>query len=847
MTPDYYESVYRSLQSFVRHDTAGALASIANARQTVLSGIGLLEGSESTSRSMSNHISKLNVLSSLSVLGEILDGKVSLQNVLQHWGFADEAGIKDFKSLLLSFDEASLDIREQPIAVDSARFRSLRIDLSTKEVLLKILLRRFPQDRDMISQAIASHIYSSCRIYRDIGRPDVARQTLSRMRNLLQVVQSQEMPNQSSIPLMLRLEDAKVMARQLDFDNAITHCKTIVNHLSNAKNLDADFNNVLVRALLLGGCLMAHEHVDAIGTMESFFDRAAKLSHRAHEEDSDPSSLIHATTSYFKLGEFASGIYSSVNARVASEAWKQRKANQIEREKEVAAMQNECAQLEKKYKRSKKQVDVDAFNVASHKLSTLSKEVDLDGREIRNTQDSLKKYLGMAVESHCNALKLCPTTATSIDKHVFKLIGLWFENCQKPDTHNIVNDLLKSNACLIPTYHFVPLIYQIFSRIDENDSSGCFQSTLHKLVVNICAEHPYHGIPQLIALSNSNLANKVEAAKIIIQQLRKNAPSYVSGLIDSYGCLMDSYIDLANLDTNPIPKKQTKGFTFSKYKLKLDGCLSGGRRGSKNLSLSNVPAIISKPPAIRPDGQYGNGCDDPIGTERVVGFESTFELAPSGLHRPAIVICLGSQGGRFKQLVKGDDDLRQDAVMQQVFGTMNNLLKNEGIPGANHMTTAQNSPRQQLKIVTYGITPLSPTTGVLEWVDNTEAFGSFMKSSSNNVDASSRYYPGEWGNTACSALYSADHERKSQEERRRDFDIVCRNHSPGMHWLAQFIFVLYPTDLQVRALQCLVFRFFFIENFAASMEAWHTARTAYTRSCAVNSIGKFLLYLLYLL
>jgi phosphatidylinositol kinase/protein kinase (PI-3 family) len=163
------------------------------------------------------------------------------------------------------------------------------------------------------------------------------------------------------------------------------------------------------------------------------------------------------------------------------------------------------------------------------------------------------------------------------------------------------------------------------------------------------------------------------------------------------------------------------------------------------------------------------------------------------------------------------------------------------------MTTAQNSPRQQLKIVTYGITPLSPTTGVLEWVDNTEAFGSFMKSSSNNVDASSRYYPGEWGNTACSALYSADHERKSQEERRRDFDIVCRNHSPGMHWLAQFIFVLYPTDLQVRALQCLVFRFFFIENFAASMEAWHTARTAYTRSCAVNSIGKFLLYLLYLL
>ena len=32
------------------------------------------------------------------------------------------------------------------------------------------------------------------------------------------------------------------------------------------------------------------------------------------------------------------------------------------------------------------------------------------------------------------------------------------------------------------------------------------------------------------------------------------------------------------------------------------------------------------------------------------------------------------------------------------------------------------------------------------------------------------------------------------------------------------------------------FRFFFLENFKSSKEAWHTARTLYTRSCAVSSI-----------
>jgi ataxia telangiectasia mutated family protein len=224
-----------------------------------------------------------------------------------------------------------------------------------------------------------------------------------------------------------------------------------------------------------------------------------------------------------------------------------------------------------------------------------------------------------------------------------------------------------------------------------------------------------------------------------MEELKKNAPKYVAGLIESYDILVDAYISLAALDTEKIPKNQTKGFSFSKYKLKLDVCMSGGRRGSVNTSLENAPAIISKPPSIRPDAHYGNGIDDPIGTERVVGFESTFELAPSGLHRPAIVICLGSQGGKFKQLVKGDDDMRQDAVMQQVFGTMNNLLVNEGAAKSRSIRTPAN---QQLKVITYGIAPLSPKAGVLEWLNDTDSFGHFMKGSSKSVGAQSRYYPG---------------------------------------------------------------------------------------------------------
>jgi ataxia telangiectasia mutated family protein len=38
-------------------------------------------------------------------------------------------------------------------------------------------------------------------------------------------------------------------------------------------------------------------------------------------------------------------------------------------------------------------------------------------------------------------------------------------------------------------------------------------------------------------------------------------------------------------------------------------------------------------------------------------------------------MCIGSKGGRYKQLVKGEDDLRQDAIMEQVSKLSMNYYK----------------------------------------------------------------------------------------------------------------------------------------------------------------------------
>jgi serine-protein kinase ATM len=92
-------------------------------------------------------------------------------------------------------------------------------------------------------------------------------------------------------------------------------------------------------------------------------------------------------------------------------------------------------------------------------------------------------------------------------------------------------------------------------------------------------------------------------------------------------------------------------------------------------------------------------------------------------------------------------------------------------------------------------------------VDQTFPFGDFMVDRKNKIGAHSRYYPGEWSNHVCRDQL----KKATNDEKREVFDNVCANHSP-------------------------VFRYFFIERFGHSIEAWHAAKMRYTRSVALNSI-----------
>lgn len=218
----------------------------------------------------------------------------------------------------------------------------------------------------------------------------------------------------------------------------------------------------------------------------------------------------------------------------------------------------------------------------------------------------------------------------------------------------------------------MPLIYQIFSRTDGSPDPNTrvgndFQTVLQNLICKICIDHPYHGLIQLIALKNGNnvgggrdantyLENvgdkKVATIEQLIRRIQDMGPAHVAELLNSYESLANAYIALAMEPTKPFTdRKKTKNVPFTQIRSNgkplLTTCLKG-----RSLFL---PCVLTKPPQIRPAADYGDGSGtDPVGSERILSFNSKFSLTDTGLHRPKIVVCQGTQGGLYKQLVKGE-------------------------------------------------------------------------------------------------------------------------------------------------------------------------------------------------
>ncbi|KAK2873270.1 hypothetical protein FQN49_002477 [Arthroderma sp. PD_2] len=393
---------------------------------------------------------------------------------------------------------------------------------------------------------------------------------------------------------------------------------------------------------------------------------------------------------------------------------------------------------------------------------------DLDDREYQRLKKSRESFLYQCLENYLLSLEACDTFGND----VLRFCALWLDNSD----NELANDAVSKHLSDVPSGKFATLMNQLSSRL--LDIPDTFQPLLSALVFQICVDHPYHGMYHIFVCSKSKkdtdpkAISRYNAAGKIVDALKKSKRSaeWLAIHNTSY-----HYLNFA--------AESVEGKVKSGAKLVLKKTITGTRLQSAILNTKIPPATMTIP--LRADHDYAN-------VPHLVNFQPTFTIA-SGVSAPKIVTAVASDGARYKQLFKsGNDDLRQDAIMEQTFEQVSDLLR-------DHRDTQQ----RKLGIRTYKVLPLASNSGIIEFVQNTMPLNDYL------LPAHQRHFPRDLKPNQCRKFIN-DAQGKSREQRVKAYRHVTDHFHPVM-------------------------KHFFMEKFP-NPDDWFNKRLAYTRSTAAISM-----------
>ncbi|RMC07330.1 hypothetical protein DUI87_16789 [Hirundo rustica rustica] len=592
--------------------------------------------------------------------------------------------------------------------------------MALRTVILEILLEKESENtkRECIKDLLTKHLVELSRLAR------TAKNTQLPERAMFQI--KQHNPNGNGVSEW-QLEEAQVFWAKKEESLALNILKTMI------KKLDADWFQVendphlklmYTECLRLCGTWLAETCLEnPTVIMQKYLEKAVEIA-ASHSGDSSDELKKGKMKAFLSLARFSDNQYQRIENYMKSSEFENKQALLKKAKEEVGLIRE-------------RRVQTNRYTVK------VQRELELDEGAIQALTEDRKRFLCKAVENYIS----CLLSGEEHDMWIFRLCSLWLENSGV----DRVNEMMKKNAQKIPSYKFLPLMYQLAARMGTKMMGGL---GFHEILND----------------------DRMEAASTIMNIVRKRRARMVRDI----EALCDAYITLANLDSSPW-KSQRKGISIPADQpiIKL-----------KNLEDVAVPTMEIK---VDPTGQYEN-------LVTISSFRREFRLA-GGMNLPKIIDCVGSDGKERRQLVKGRDDLRQDAVMQQVFQMCNTLLQQN-----------TETRKRKLNIRRYKVVPLSQRSGVLEWCSGTTPIGEFLVNAEEG--AHKRYRPKDYSNYQCHKIL-LDAQKKHSEEKYRIFMEVCENFQP-------------------------VFRYFCMEKFL-DPAVWFEKRLAYTRSVATSSIVGYIL------
>lgn len=316
-------------------------------------------------------------------------------------------------------------------------------------------------------------------------------------------------------------------------------------------------------------------------------------------------------------------------------------------------------------------------------LSELENQYRGDKAEYERAIRERDNYAISAMDGYLKALSM----TNRYDMHVFRLSSLWLSNRSIPMVNSLMKQYISTEVIdkfKVPSYKFLPLIYQLAARLDVSfDERGMtpFQNVLEQLLFSMASQHPYHTIYQILSLKNSSMnpssqpistgssskrkivadakvglgstERRAYAANSLLTRLR-SSDAKLAQRIHSIEMLCSAYSELASYSVDPDSgsKKNITSIRAGGNGIKLNSPYSYDMhlQVRKISNLSNVPVPTRLIP-IDPTGEYLN-------CVTVVNLGESYHLI-GGINLPKVIDCYGSDGKRYRQLVKGKDDVRQ--------------------------------------------------------------------------------------------------------------------------------------------------------------------------------------------
>ncbi|KAK4047357.1 Serine/threonine-protein kinase tel1 [Microbotryomycetes sp. JL221] len=390
---------------------------------------------------------------------------------------------------------------------------------------------------------------------------------------------------------------------------------------------------------------------------------------------------------------------------------------------------------------------------------------------------------------------------------VLRFVALWLANSDAEALDTGVANLIDS----IPSHRFVFLAYQLSARLSMPPTPTNFSQMLNKLVLRLCSEHPFHAFFPVNALRDSSGATSTSGKSGSGKTLRARRSSTAPGSLGTH--TPSDRTQAANtviMQVATVPGKAIiieslemiceAAREWAEYrqvvKENKDGtklAVKGGQIPKSMKILSNVHnlpvPVLSYSVPVDPTAQYLEGSFPTI-----VRYDTTWKSA-GGVNQPKVCMCLGSDGVRYIELMKGNDDMRQDAVMEQVFELVNKLLASD-----------EQTRRRKLHLRTYKVLPMQNATGVIEWVQNTKPLGAVVE-----------------------PIYDAAQTKMSHREARSKLGLLQREKAPNKDQLKLETFKEILSKLPP-----VMRHFFFQQQRLPSL--WFEMRLNYSRSVATASI-----------